>query len=66
MAVPVRLGASLELGPGVALFLVKNAVRWTDFDVATDGKRFLAIAPESSGNSQPLTVVSNWTAVVAR
>jgi Tol biopolymer transport system component len=66
MAVQVRLTPSLDLGPAVSLFLLKEGARWVDYDVAPDGKRFLAIAPESSGNSQPLTAISNWIAEVAR
>jgi Tol biopolymer transport system component len=65
MAVPVRSTPSLELGPAVSLFLLK-AGGWDDYDVAPDGKRFLAIVPESSGNGQPLTLISNWIADVAR
>ena len=65
-AVPVRLTPSLELGSAVSLFLLKEGGRWSDYDVASDGKRFLAIVPESSGNSQPLTFISNWIAEVAR
>jgi len=32
---------------------------WADFDVSTDGRRFLASIPEPA-NEQPLTVVLNW------
>ena len=38
---------------------------WTDFDVSLDGKRFLAVIPQSA-NEQPLTVVLNWPAEVRR
>jgi hypothetical protein len=54
------------LGPAVSLFLLKEGARWSDYDVAPDGKRFLAIVPESSGNSQPLTFISNWISESAR
>lgn len=66
MVVPVRLTPSLELGPAAARFALKDGQRWGDYDLAPDGKRFLAIVPESSGNSQPLTFISNWIAEVAR
>ena len=39
---------------------------WNDYDVAPDGTRFLAIVPESGAKSQPLTVMSNWTAEAGR
>jgi Tol biopolymer transport system component len=63
MAVPVHTGPTLELGQAVSLFTLKDDVRWGDYDVAVDGKRFLVIVQESTGNSQPLTAVSNWTAM---
>jgi Tol biopolymer transport system component len=66
VTVPVRTVPSFELGHAVALFAMKNGVRWIEYDVAADGKRFLVIVPELSGNSQPLTAVSNWTAVMPR
>jgi dipeptidyl aminopeptidase/acylaminoacyl peptidase len=66
MMVPVRTVPSFELGHAVALFAMKNSARWIEYDVAADGKSFLVIVPEVSGNSQPLTVVSNWTAAMPR
>ena len=37
-----------------------------EFDVSPDGKKFLAIVPEVVADAQPLTVVLNWTAEIAR
>jgi eukaryotic-like serine/threonine-protein kinase len=38
---------------------------WSGFDVMDDGSRFVAIARESVGNEQPLTVLLNWQRVIA-
>jgi Tol biopolymer transport system component len=61
VAVPVRTGASIELGTPKTLFAIPGKYRWAGFDVAPDG-RFLAIVPESLASEQPLTVVVNWMA----
>jgi hypothetical protein len=59
VAVPVRAGASLELGAPRTLFALQGKYTWADYDVAPDG-RFLAIVPEALASEQPLTVVMNW------
>jgi len=61
VAVPVRTGASIELGTPRTLFTLQGKYGWASYDVAHDG-RFLAIVPESLSSEQPLTVVVNWTA----
>jgi Tol biopolymer transport system component len=60
MAAPVRTQPALEVGAPRPLFTISAAARWKDFDVARDGKKFLAIIPQSPANEQPLTVVLNW------
>ena len=61
VAVPVRPGASLELGAPRTLFALQGKYAWATYDVAPDG-RFLAIVPEALASEQPLTVVVNWMA----
>jgi serine/threonine protein kinase len=61
VAVPVRAGASLELGAPRTLFALQGKYTWASYDIAHDG-RFLAIVPESLSSEQPLTVVVNWAA----
>jgi eukaryotic-like serine/threonine-protein kinase len=61
VAVPVRTGASIELGTPHTLFALPSKYRWASYDVAPDG-RFLAIVPEALASEQPLTVVVNWMA----
>jgi hypothetical protein len=58
VTVPVRTSPTLELGTPTTLFAL-GAKGWTDFDVAPDGKRFLAIIREITGNELPLTALIN-------
>ena len=59
MAVPIRSSPSVEPGEPRALFHIDPKAEWTAFDVSDDG-RFLAIVQETSGSSQPASVVVNW------
>ena len=65
MSVPVKTSPSLELGVPTALFLVNEKV-WSDFDVAPDGKRFLAIVPKIVADQYPLDVIVDWTPETAK
>jgi dipeptidyl aminopeptidase/acylaminoacyl peptidase len=65
-AVTVRTTPSLELGSPRPLFTLPGQRVWKDYDVAADGKRFLAIVTDVRGDGQPLTVVLNWTAEAGR
>jgi Tol biopolymer transport system component len=60
MSVPMSGGV-----PGRASVLLDRRTigRWSDYDVAADG-RFLAIVAESFGGDEPLTVMTNWRARV--
>jgi Tol biopolymer transport system component len=62
VSVTVKTTPSLQIGTPAPLFEFQVGKLWRDFDVAIDGKRFLAIIPESLARNQPLTVVSNWMA----
>ncbi len=66
MAMPVRTFPSLQLGEPRALFELKGRSNWLDFDVSTDGKRFLAVVPESLADERPLSVVVNWPSDVEK
>ncbi len=61
MAVPVKLGPRLELGAPQALFVVERAEIW-DYDVTSDGRRFLVRASIPGSVSPVTTVVLNWAA----
>jgi len=56
-AVPVRLGASLELGPPERLFQIESRA-WVAFDAAADGQRYLV---NPSQGAVPINVVVNWS-----
>jgi len=64
MSVPVRTSPSLELGTPTALFAL--SADWKGFDIAPDGKRFLAIVPKIVADELPLNVLVNWTSEAGR
>jgi Tol biopolymer transport system component len=55
IAVPVKP----VLGKPETLFALTSR-GWRGFDVTRDGKRFLAIVPQTLGDEQPLTAILNW------
>lgn len=61
MAVPVRAGATLELGQPVRLFRDDYASAWAGaaYDVAADG-RFLMVKPVPESAPRDIVVVLNW------
>jgi Tol biopolymer transport system component len=65
MAVPIQTSPALRIGTPVSLFQIDVKRPWAEFDVSSTG-RFLAVVTESRASQQPLTVVLNWTAGVAR
>lgn len=58
MTVPLRMGATIEVGTPVSLFQIDAGVL---SDVTADGRRFL-IKTTSGIPPVPITVVLNWTA----
>jgi hypothetical protein len=65
MVVPIRTGPRLEVGRPSPLFTLAGK-SWTDYDVSSDGKKFLAVVPERLSREQPLTAILNWLAEVRR
>lgn len=59
-SVPVRTTPALDLGAPSTLFGVGSR-GWLDFEIAPDGKRFLALIPEVLANEQPLKALVNWS-----
>ena len=57
---PVRTAPTLEIGAPKTLFRVPGGSGWSAFDVAPDGKRFLAVVRERSANEYPASVVVGW------
>lgn len=57
MAVPVQsVAGGLQFGTPKALFPIAGR----DYDVSTDGRRFLVLTPVRGPETSPLTVVLNW------
>jgi len=66
MAVPVKIGASFEVGQPVELFQthIRQPISAQDvfsYDVAADGKKFLINTKVDTPNSAPLSVILNWS-----
>jgi Tol biopolymer transport system component len=66
MAVPVHVGASLDPGTPKELFRLHAVADFlgNTYDLAEDDQRFLVNTPVAEEDSQPLTVVINWTAAL--
>ncbi|MDQ6891151.1 MAG: protein kinase [Acidobacteriota bacterium] len=60
-SVPVRTEPTLSAGKPTLLFQLPPR-GWNGFDVAPDGKSFLAVVPERVGGEQPVRVVLHWPA----
>jgi Tol biopolymer transport system component len=62
MAVPINLGARLEASTPVQLFHVEAAIE--NYDVTSDGSRFLVSAPLEKVRESPIRVILNWPAAL--
>ena len=67
MAAPVMTGANFDAGTPVALFQVtpRQPVSSRDqfvYDVTRDGQRFLILTRVKAAETQPMSIVLNWTA----
>jgi len=65
IATPVRLAATAEIGEARALFRI-GAAGWTDYDVAADGARFLAVANIPVQDADAIAVTTNWLSLLPR
>jgi eukaryotic-like serine/threonine-protein kinase len=71
MAVPVKLGATVEVGTPQPLFPAAFPLNLVGlvYEPSRDGQRFLVNVPaggEAAVTSQPLTVVTNWQAALKK
>jgi serine/threonine protein kinase len=69
MAVEIRTGAAVESGIPVALFGVRaKSSSGRNFDVTSDGQRFLVNTPVEGEQivSPPIVLVQNWTSSLKR
>jgi Tol biopolymer transport system component len=67
MAVPVTTGAKFDTGAPIALFQAtpRQPVVSADifvYDVSRDGQRLLINTPVKQGDTQPMSIVLNWSA----
>jgi eukaryotic-like serine/threonine-protein kinase len=65
MVVPIRTEPRLDVGRPSPLFTL-GGKSWNDYDVSSDGKKFLAVVPERLSREQPLTAILNWPAEIKR
>ena len=64
--VPVATAAGgFSVGAPVALFPIVEFLGWT-YDIAADGERFLVREPLAEGDASPVTLLTDWTELVAR
>ena len=71
MAVPVGAGEGFSAGTPVQLFTApaREPVSSTDFmnyDVSTDGQRFIVNKPVDAKEAPPLRIILNWPAEVGK
>ncbi|MGH9399613.1 MAG: TolB family protein, partial [Thermoanaerobaculia bacterium] len=66
MSVAVSTSPALKLGTPTPLFTLTGKGYWPSFDVSQDGKRFLALVPETVADELPLNVVANWASEVGK
>jgi hypothetical protein len=64
MAVPVRIGATVEAGAPQPLFSVPSpfAINLNVYVSSRDGQLFLVSMPVTGSESPPLTLILNWQA----
>jgi serine/threonine protein kinase len=67
VAVPVTpSGQSITIGQSQMLFHLAQVVGTDHVAIAADGQRFLVAVPPPDAAETPLTVVTNWTRLMAR
>jgi hypothetical protein len=62
----VEVNTSGELHVGVPRVLFKAPFDVLSWDVSSDGKRFLMVAPSTQSAPQPFNVVQNWQAALTK
>ena len=65
IATSVRLAGGVEVGEARPLFRIDPA-GWSDYDVAPDGERFLALANVPIQDADTIAVTVNWLSLLPR
>jgi hypothetical protein len=60
LAVPVSTVPHLKAGTPITLFTLPAGTSWSDFDVTSDGRRFLTVERVQIAGSNPASVILNW------
>jgi Tol biopolymer transport system component len=60
IAISVRTSPELKVGAPVTLFTLPEGQTWFDFDVTSDGQRFLAIERLQAAGLHPASTILNW------
>jgi Tol biopolymer transport system component len=64
MAVPMASGSPREAGPPARLFRAEPEIE--DYDVTSDGSRFLVSTPLEKNRESPIRVIVNWSAAMEK
>jgi Tol biopolymer transport system component len=59
IATPIRLASEAQVGAPQRLFRI-NPAGWQDYDVTSDGERFLAVVTVPVPDADAITVTVNW------
>jgi serine/threonine protein kinase/Tol biopolymer transport system component len=65
IATPVQLGANLQIGKSKSLFKM-SAAGWHDYDVTSDGERFLVVENLPGQGADAIVVTTSWTSRLGR
>ena len=65
IATLVRLGSSAQVGASRPLFRMASA-GWQDYDVTSDGERFLVIENLPAPDADAIAVTTNWPSLLRR
>lgn len=60
IAVPVHTDPKIKIGTPVTLFTLPGGKYWYEFDVTSDGQRFLLVDPLQTAGARPASVILNW------
>jgi serine/threonine protein kinase len=66
MTVPIRPDGAFQAGRPAPLFAVQPIPRIASDDVTPDGRRFLIKSPSGEQGSAPLTLLTDWTALLRK
>ena len=65
IATPIRLASEAQVGAPQRLFRIDPA-GWQDYDVTSDGQRFLAVVTMPVPDADAITVTVNWPSLLKR